>query len=96
MEHIFHKIILNIYFDHIHIMCLYRVFFRALHGLYTNFYYISITIAYISNGKKNVKFIMLLVLLFSFCLSRACMLVFSKSSSSKTALRIIIFSLLII
>ena len=26
MEHIFHKIILNIYFDHIHIMCLYRVF----------------------------------------------------------------------
>ena len=25
-EHIFHKIILNIYFDHIHIMCLYRVF----------------------------------------------------------------------
>ena len=26
MEHIFHKIILNIYFDYIHIMCLYRVF----------------------------------------------------------------------
>ena len=26
MEHIFHKIILNIYFDHIYIMCLYRVF----------------------------------------------------------------------
>ena len=26
MEHIFYKIILNIYFDHIHIMCLYRVF----------------------------------------------------------------------
>ena len=26
MEHIFQKIILNIYFDHIHIMCLYRVF----------------------------------------------------------------------
>ena len=26
MEHILHKIILNIYFDHIHIMCLYRVF----------------------------------------------------------------------
>jgi hypothetical protein len=26
MEHIFHKIILNIYFDHIHIMCLYRIF----------------------------------------------------------------------
>ena len=26
MEHIFHKIILNIYFDHIHIICLYRVF----------------------------------------------------------------------
>ena len=55
MEHIFHKIILNIYFDHIHIMCLYRVFFRALHGLYANFYYISITIAYISNGKKKCK-----------------------------------------
>ena len=27
MEHIFHKIILNIYFDHIHIICLYRDFF---------------------------------------------------------------------
>ena len=27
IEHIFHKITLNIYFDHIHIMCLYRVFF---------------------------------------------------------------------
>ena len=27
MEHIFPKIILKIYFDHIHIMCLYRVFF---------------------------------------------------------------------
>ena len=26
MEHIFHKIILNIYFDHIHIMCLDRIF----------------------------------------------------------------------
>jgi hypothetical protein len=26
MRHIFHKIILNIYFDHIHIMCLYRDF----------------------------------------------------------------------
>ena len=26
MEHIFHKIILNIYFDHILIICLYRVF----------------------------------------------------------------------
>ena len=26
IEHIFHNIILNIYFDHIHIMCLYRVF----------------------------------------------------------------------
>jgi hypothetical protein len=26
MEHIFHKIILNICFDHIRIMCLYRVF----------------------------------------------------------------------
>ena len=26
MEHIFQKIILNIYFDHIHIICLYRVF----------------------------------------------------------------------
>ena len=26
MEHIFYKIILNIYFDYIHIMCLYRVF----------------------------------------------------------------------
>ncbi len=26
MEHIFHKIILNIYFDHIYITCLYRVF----------------------------------------------------------------------
>ena len=25
LEHIFHKIILNIYFDHIHIMCLYRL-----------------------------------------------------------------------
>ena len=26
MEHIFHKIILNIYFAHIHIMCWYKVF----------------------------------------------------------------------
>jgi hypothetical protein len=26
MEHIFHKIILNIYFDHIYIMCSYKVF----------------------------------------------------------------------
>jgi hypothetical protein len=26
MEHIFYKIIMNIYFDHIHIICLYRVF----------------------------------------------------------------------
>ena len=26
MEHIFHKIILNIYFDHIHIICLYKNF----------------------------------------------------------------------
>ena len=26
MEHIFHKIILNIYLDYIHIICLYRVF----------------------------------------------------------------------
>ena len=26
MEHVFHKIILNIYFDHIHIICLYRIF----------------------------------------------------------------------
>ena len=25
-KHIFHKIILNIYFDHIHIMCLYKIF----------------------------------------------------------------------
>ena len=26
IEHNFHKIIMNIYFDHTHIMCLYRVF----------------------------------------------------------------------
>ena len=26
MEHTFHKIILNIYFDHIYIICLYRIF----------------------------------------------------------------------
>ena len=43
MEHIFHKIILNIYFDHIHIMCLYRVFsvlctgYMLVHGLYASY-----------------------------------------------------------
>jgi hypothetical protein len=34
MEHIFHKIILNIYFDHIHIMCLYKVFSVLYASLY--------------------------------------------------------------
>jgi hypothetical protein len=36
MEHIFNKIILNIYFDHIHlIMCLYRVF--SVHCTHTGY-----------------------------------------------------------
>ena len=39
MEHIFHKIILNIYFDHIHVICLYRIF--SVLGLYASFVIIT-------------------------------------------------------
>ena len=44
MEHIFHKIILNIYFDHIHIMCLYIVF---------SVYCMGYTLVYNKSGVNN-------------------------------------------
>ena len=45
IEHIFYKIILNIYFDHIHIMCLYRIF----SVLFTGYMLVVIMLIYFDN-----------------------------------------------
>ena len=52
MEHIFHKIILNKYFDHIHIMCLYRVL--SVH--YTDYMLVLIEVEELINSAHFLNF----------------------------------------